>query len=163
MSKEETVQKVKITIKESFPSSLLHKYLEDDKNGMNLESQNLAFIRVVIGMHGQEINAVLTDDMQFAVIHPSADFPVMVDYCFVEMDNVKPQGSCYVAHKMYRMSDNNDQVGIYVEMKFDAVKGVRYILLNTSMERIEGSLMTELTDDELDAFKFGERLEYYKD
>jgi hypothetical protein len=163
MSKEETVQKVKITIKDDYAVSLLYKYLEDDKGALNLCEQNQAFLQVVIGGHGKEINAVLTDDMRFAVTTMYSDIPVMVDYIFVEMDNVKPQGSCFVPHKMYRMSDNNDQVGIYIEMKFDASKGVRYVLLNTSMERIEGSLMTELTDDELDKFKFGERLEYYKD
>lgn len=154
-------QKVKITIKDEYAVSLLYKYLEDDKGALNLCEQNQAFLQVVIGGHGKEINAVLTDDMQFAVTTMYSDVPVMVDYCFVEMDNVKPQGSCYIEHKMYRMSDNKDQVGVYVEMKFDSEKGVRYVLLNTSMERIEGSIMTELTDDELDMFKFGSRQEYY--
>ena len=156
-------QKVKITIKKEFSNELIRRQTTNEQNEMVLNEYNQAWLGVVVGYGGREINAVLTEDMRFAVIVPTCEIPIMIEYDFVEMDNVKPQGSCYFSHKMYRMGDADNQLGIYIEMKFDPKKGVRYVLLNTSMERIEGSIMTELSDDELDKFKFGSRKEYYKD
>ena len=154
-------QKVKITIKEDFSNDLIRRQTMDDKGQMIINEYNQAWLSIVIGLHGKAINAILTDDMRFAVITPLCDTPIMIEYDFVEMDNVIPQGSCYISHKMYRMTDNEDQLGIYIEMKFDKEKGVRYVLLTTTMERVEGSIMTELNDDELDMFRFGSRKEYY--
>ena len=87
----------------------------------------------------------------------------MIEYAFVEMDNVLPVGSCYVKNKMYRMQDANNEMGMFIEMKFDPEKGVRYVLLNTALKRIEGSIMVELNDEELEMFHFSDRLEYYKE
>lgn len=163
---EKYEQKVKIVIKESFESSLLHKYLEDDRGEMNFDSEyNKAWLSIVIGRHGKPVNCFITKDMQFAVDGDPFGYDgyIMVDYCFVEMDNVKPIGNIYFTGKIYKLiGDETETMGVYVSMNFNKDKGiVEYVLMTFDKGAVTGEIMTELNDEELDLYKLGNRKDYY--
>jgi len=156
-------QKVKITILETFETKLLHKYLEQDGGGLNLNDQNKALLQIVIGRHGQEVIAYLTEDGGIAVNGEpyGVDGYVMVGFEFINLENIKPLGTCYFTGKMYRLVDQDNQLGIFVKMDFNVnKKEMEYTIMTTSMERVTGTTMAEMNDDDLNSFGF-DRKSYY--
>lgn len=160
-------QKVKITIKECFKSSLLHKYLENEQGGIDLESNdgyNSDLLGIIIGRHGKQVIANVTEDGSLAVSRESFgnEGYVIVGDEFVEMDSIEMIGSPYFKGKFYRLTDQGNKVGVFVSVEFDGkAKEAVYTIMTSDMQTIKGTTLVELNDEELDMFNFGARSNYY--
>lgn len=161
----ENKQKIEIIIKEKYCVSLLRKYLEQDGGGLNLGEHNQALLQIVIGRGGQKVIAYLNDEGTICVNGEpyGIDGFIPVSYEFIDMENIKPIGTCYFKGKMYKMVDQDNKMGVFVSMDFDSKKKeMVYTLMTTTMEKITGTTMVELDDDEIIAFGFESRKDYYK-
>lgn len=160
-------QKVKILIKECFKSSLLHKYLENEQGELDLDSNdgyNKDLLGIVIGRHGKQVIAHVTEDGMLAVSRETFGNEgfVMIGEEFIEMDSIEVIGSPYIKGKMYRLTDQGDKLGMFVKQRFDQkTKEVIYTIVTSDREAIEGTTLVEMGDDDLDLFGFGIRSDYY--
>ena len=158
-------QRVRITIKEKFCVSLLHKYLEKEEGGLNLDEINKDLLQIIVGKHGQQVIGHVTSDGAIAVSRETisgTEGYVMVGTEFIEMDNIEPLGSPYFKGKMYRIAGDNDTLGVFVKMEFDGdnMEPI-YTIVTSAKEFIRGNTMVEMNDEELDLFGYGLRKEYY--
>lgn len=156
-------QKVRITMKEKFCVSLLHKYLRKKGGGINLDEMNQDMLKVVLG--GGQVIAHITEDGCYAVSREALsgheDY-VMIGEEFIELESIEPMGNPYFKGKMYRLTDQDNQLGVFVKQKFNSkTKEVEYTIVTSAMETITGNTLVEMSDDELDLFNFGLRTDYY--
>lgn len=156
-------QKVKITIKDEFSTKLLLTRLEKKEGGLDLNEYNKAFLQVVLGAHGKEIIGYLTPDKAIAINGESYGLEeyIMIDWCFINMESIKPIGSIYFIGKIYHLVEE-DTRGIYVSSEFNTDKGtIVYTIMTFDKGAVSGEIMAELDDEELGIFKCGNRKSYY--